>query len=247
MAKFNSINKCKYKEFDCKVKNSLKVQILDLKRFIDNPLHLYEKSKELDKVLDINEKDDSDCENCIIKMKTFLNKILEILHEFQIIKSYIEFKSNSKENGRIEFYQELFQKGIIKSVTKSREINNGSKRNKLTSYVIGNKSEFKVYIFRIQNVSENLYDYNLNVTQELNGKYISNLINDINLNFDFIDINRIILFEELVEIYREKAFDYINRKYRFTDSDANKIALYASLKRLNLFKIFIFHKDYYRL
>ena len=245
LSKLNSFNRCKYKEFDCKIKDSLKVQVLDLKRFVDNPLHFYEKINEVNKLIYASGKGDSDCENCINKMKIFLNRILDILYDFQIIKNYIKFKSKSKLNSRIEFYRQSFQNGVIIPEKMAQKIEKKQKYNKLTSYVIGVKHEFEVCIFQIQNVSEKLYDYNLNVSKEFNEKYIRNLISDINLNFDLIDLNGIILFDELVEIYKKNAFEYIKSKYKFSDSEASKIALFASLKRLNLFKIFPFLIDDY--
>jgi len=245
LSKLNSFNRCKYKEFDCKIKDSLKVQVLDLKRFVDNPLHFYEKINEVNKLIYASGKGDSDCENCINKMKIFLNRILDILYDFQIIKNYIKFKSKSKLNSRIEFYRQSFQNGVIIPEKMAQKIEKKQKFNKLTSYVIGVKHEFEVCIFQIQNVSEKLYDYNLNVSKEFNERYIRNLIADINLNFDLIDVNGIILFDELVEIYKKKAFEYIKRKYKFSDPEASKIAVYASLKRLNLFKLFPFLVDDY--
>ena len=245
LVKIGSFNNCKYNEFNCKIIDSLKVKLMDLKTFIDDPLHFYEKINEIKQLINANEIFDSDCENCLIKMKIQLNKIFEIIHNLQIIKDYIIFKTKKPSNDRIGFYQQLFQKGIIRQEKITQTFDKYHKYNKIKSYEIGEKNEFEVNIFEIQNESEKFYGYNLNLTQEFNGKYIRNLITDINLNFELIGINEIISFEELVGIYRKNAFDYLKNKYMFSDSEANKIALYASLKRLNLFKIFPFLIDDY--
>jgi Flp pilus assembly CpaF family ATPase len=243
LTKINSFDKCKYKEFECKIIDSLRYDIFDLKKFIDDPIHFYEKLNEIKNLINSDKIYDSVCESCLVKLEVHLNKIIEILHKFHIIKHYIEYKSESNLNNRTRFYQQLFQKDFIKSKKAIQKTYNFLKNKKIASYNIGNRNEYKICIFEINNESEKFYEYNLNLPQEFNGKYLKSLINDINLNFELIDINEIIQFEELLEIYSNKALEYIKHKYRISDNEAIRLALYASLRRLNLFKIFPFLID----
>ncbi|TFG21848.1 MAG: hypothetical protein EU532_14875 [Promethearchaeota archaeon] len=243
-SKIESFRKCIYKEFECKIIPSFKKKVMDLNRVIDDPIQFYEKIRELKKKLEINQLNESNCLDCLVYLKGNLDRIYEELLKFKIVQEYIKFSNLSKLNDRVEFYRQRLLMEPFQPI-KSKKFDHQESYSKISSYYIGSKKEFEINIFEVQYESEKLYEYLLNVSYEFNEKYIKNLLNDIIRNFELININEIIKLEDLIEIYTEKALNYIKGKYQLSDSILNKIALYASLKRINLFKIFPFLIDDY--
>ena len=242
--KIETFKKCIYKEFDCKIIPSLKKKVMVLNRVFDDPIQFYKKIKELIIKLEIDQLNESNCLDCLMHLKGNLDRIYESLIKFEIVQKYIKFNNLSKLNDRVEFYHQELLKEPFQSI-KSMKFDHQENYNKISSYYIGSKKEFEINIFEVHYETEKLYEYIMNVSYEFNEKYIKNLLNDINRNFELIKINEIIRLEDLIKIYREKALKYIKSKYQLSDSVANKIALYASLKRINLLKIFPFLIDDY--
>ena len=242
--KIESFKKCIYKEFDCKIIPSFKKKVADLNRFIDDPIQFYEKIRELKKKIELNKNYESNCQDCLMYLKSNLDRLYESLDKFKLVQDYKRFNDLSNLNDRIKFYsQELLYEPYHS--TESMKFEHQQKHNKISSYFIGRKKEFKINIFEIQYEFEKFYEYSLNISHEFNEKYVKNLLNDITRNFELININQIINLEDLIKIYKEKALNYIKSKYQLTDSITHKIALYASLKRINLLKIFPFLIDDY--
>ena len=72
----------------------------------------------------------------------------------------------------------------------------------------------------------------------MNNLYIEKITKDIGKNFELINIDKILSFEELIELYKNQALNYIHKKYRFSKEETEKLALLATIIRINMVKLF---------
>ena len=242
--KIASFKNCIFKEFDCKIIPSLKKIVIDLNRVIDDPVQFYETIRDLKKKIEKNNVYESNCQDCLKHLKGNLDGLYQELLKFKIVQKFQKFNNSSNLNNRVEFYCQELQKEPFQ-LKKSIKPHPRQNYNKLSTYYVGSKEEYEINIYELQYESEKFYEYSLTVSPEFNEIYLKNLLIDINRNFELININKIINLEDLIKIYRERALNYINSKYQISESITNKIALYASLKRINLYKIFPFLIDDY--
>ncbi|MFX0147020.1 MAG: ATPase, T2SS/T4P/T4SS family, partial [Candidatus Hodarchaeota archaeon] len=238
--------KCDLKTFQCKIftNDYLDFSLSD-DQYID-PIYVYNLiSAKLDNYK-INTKLESYCVRCERSLRYSLKALLKILKELKIVKEYIQFQKRIKNSTvNSNFYEKYFfsfEFGI-NELRYPKEIQRQYEENLIDEYNIGPHNLFKILIYKIPNEFEKLYNVKFAFESELEEIYHSKIINDISRNLELLNVDKIISLEDLIEIYEQKAIEYINSKYKFSKEKVKKLALLTTLQKLNIHKLFPFLVD----
>ncbi len=232
--------KCVYNDFECKQFQNLNQHLYIAEKVFDDPIALYINLKKFELNFIQKEDNDSYCTKCLNDLQSLLLNLIKILNNFKIIIEFQKDQSICKDlNSRTNFYKQLFFRNqYLKESNLIGEIEINRNIIKKEDYLIGEEKIFQVEIYDVHNEIESFYSVNFNFSNNLNKVYIEKITRDIGKNFELIKIDRILSFEELIELYKNQALNYINKKYRFSKEEAEKFALLATIVRINLFKLF---------
>lgn len=232
--------KCIYNDFKCKQFQNLNEHLYIEENLFDDPIELYIRLKKFETIFIQKELNDSYCTSCLTEIQSLLLNLIKILDNSKIIIEFKKYQPISKDlNSRSKFYKQLFFRNqYLKKPNFIREIEINKNLKKQINYLIGEEKIFQVGIYDVKNEVESFYNVVLNFSNKLNNSYIEKITKDIGKNFELINIDKILSFEELIEIYKNQALNYICKKYRFSKEDAGKLALLATIIRINMLKLF---------
>ncbi|MFX1418490.1 MAG: ATPase, T2SS/T4P/T4SS family [Promethearchaeota archaeon] len=242
----NRNQKCKYKEFRCKILPDISSEINFKDYEYYNPILIY--ANYVKRLSNLHELiiNDPICQTCYNNIEVSIEAILKILNNLQIIQKFKNYQANHEINKNYNNFYEFLFLGNLLLFNKNRnkqESNLKIKRKILNSYHIGKQEIYKVNIF------ENLYEIEKNYKVDFFYKgepeedYFENIIKDIYNNIEIADFDNFIPLENLIKIYKEEALKQLNSKYKFSKSVNKKIGFLTALKKLNLDKLFPFLID----
>ncbi|MCJ7648905.1 MAG: Flp pilus assembly complex ATPase component TadA [Candidatus Lokiarchaeota archaeon] len=232
--------KCIYKDFKCKQIHNLNEHLYIAENVFDDPIELYIRLIKFETIFIQKELNDSHCTSCLADLQSLLLNLINILDNSKIIIEFKKYHSLSKDlASRSMFYKQLFFKNqYSKKTNLIREIEINKNLKKQINYLIGEEKIFQVEIYDVKNEVESFYNVVINISNKLNNTYIEKITKDIGKNFELINIDKILSFEELIDIYKNQALNYIYQKYRFSKEEAEKLALLATIIRINMLKLF---------
>ncbi|MBY9002908.1 MAG: type II/IV secretion system ATPase subunit [Candidatus Lokiarchaeota archaeon] len=232
--------KCIYNDFKCKQFQNLNEHLYIEENAFDDPIELYIRLKKFDSIFIQKEFNDSHCTRCLADIHSLLLNLIQNLDNYKIIIEFKKYHPISYDlNSRSKFYKQLFFRNqYLKESKLNREIEINKNINKQITYLIGEEQIFQVAIYEVKNEVESFYNVTFNFSDKLNNNYIDKIIKDIGKNFELINVDKILAFEELIELYKNQALNYIYKKYRFSKEEANKLALLATVIRINMLKLF---------
>jgi len=232
--------KCIYNDFKCKQFHNLNDYLYIEENLFDDPIELYIRLKKFETIFIQKELNDTYCKSCLTEIQSLLFKLIKILDNSKIIIEFKKYQFIIKDlNSRSKFYKQLFFRNQYeKKPNLNRQIEINKNLKKQTNYIIGEEKLFQVGIYEVKNEVESLYEVILNFSNKLNNIYIEKVTKDVGKTFELINIDKILSFEELIERYKNQALNYILQKYRFSKEDAEKLALLATIIRINLLKLF---------
>ena len=235
---------CKFKDFECKIFPNYRSNLRDGKELFYNPILFYNFIQNKLKFINEIEKKhlfDVLCQNCFIFIKKSIERILNLMSRLKIIQEFNEFKNiykNSRESS--SFYEYILDKNYLwtKKKLNFKAINLGQNLEVVEIYYIGKYELFQVSIFNILDESEKRYEVNLYFESESEKLYFNMVIEDLLRKLSIAKLDKIIIIEDLIKIYRKESLKLLNSTFNFSDSQKNKIAYYLSLRKLNLEKLF---------
>jgi len=233
--------KCKYREFNCKIK-ALHAKFLSFSNdLILNPLYIFNFISEKINELKDHEFFNIECQNCSKKVLVLLKGLLNVLNELKIVQNYKRFlKSSSNSKDLNKFYEEFFFKKSLfleekKSFDKAVIVPTVDLFEK---YKMGDNQIFQISIYNIANEYEKKYTVQYSFESVVDENYFIKVVQDVKNNLKILDINKIAPLENLISIYKKEALIYIESKYKFPLTERERIAYIAALFKLNLEKIF---------
>jgi len=233
--------KCPYKDFECKIFPNLSNIFSINTTELYNPIILYNLLTNLNK--DIKEETiiDSLCRDCSKYIKTSLKNALKVLEEQKMILAFNKFKIDNKNYHHLsDFYKLLLNKSEM-YLENIQQLDLSFKQEKdslIESYKVGPYDLYDVLIFSVSNEYEKRYVIKTKFDIKFEDLYFTKIINDVEKNLEFVKIDQIIPLEALLKVYKNEAVNYIDSKYKFSLNEKKKIAFLASLKRINLEKLF---------
>ncbi len=232
------IKTCPFSEFICDFRSNFQEILNEMRERYLNPLIVYTNLNQMIcKVELINRKNEL-CQNCIKESHHNLLSVLELFQNLEIIKMYKHFKG-LKHTARdyIEFYISLY---FGKSLNQNTNKNYDDLLNKflLEEYKIGKSQAFKVEIYSLSNRYEKNYIIDYAITSELERDYILRIIDDVVSNLKILGIVDILPLESLIKRYQQEALLYLKSKYKLSLNDKEKIAFISTLTKINLERIF---------
>ncbi|MHA1190719.1 MAG: ATPase, T2SS/T4P/T4SS family [Promethearchaeota archaeon] len=232
--------KCIYNDFKCKQFQNLNEHLYIAENVFDDPIELYLRLKKFETIFIQKELNDSDCTSCLADIQSLLLNLIKILDSSKIIVEFKKYHSISKDlNSRSKFYKQLFFKNqYSKKPNLIRKVEINKNLKKQINYLIGEEKIFQVGIYDVKNEVESFYNVDFNFPNKLNNIYIEKITKDVGKNFELINIDKILSFEKLIEIYKNQALNYIYKKYSFSKDEAEKLALLATIIRINMLKLF---------
>jgi len=235
--------KCIYNDFKCKQFQNLNEYLYIAEYVFDDPIELYLRLKKFESLFIQKELNDSTCTSCLSDIQSLLLNLIKILENLKIIVEFKKYHSINKNlNSRSKFYKQLFFKNqYSKKPNLIREVEINKNLKKQINYLIGEEKIFQVGIYDVKNEVESFYNVDFNFPSKLNNLYIEKItkdVGDVGKNFELINIDKILSFEKLIEIYKNQALNYIYKKYSFSKEEAEKLALLATIIRINMLKLF---------
>ncbi len=233
--------KCKYKEFKCKVLPNIS-SLYQIKGNEDlNPIFIH---KIYDKGLSNSEKvniNNPICQECNNSIKTIIKNLLKELNNLAIIQKFRSFQQDEafyKKNR--SFYEQIFlESSLISNDLQDIQVRRVIKDKKLLDkYNIGNSDIFKVFIIENEYEIEKNYSVEFFYRGESQEFYMEEIIQDICHNITIIELTQIIPIEQLIEFYERESSKFLKSKYDFSDSVSQKIGFLAAIKKINLDKLF---------
>ncbi|MFX1241674.1 MAG: ATPase, T2SS/T4P/T4SS family [Promethearchaeota archaeon] len=235
------MQKCKYKEFKCKVLPSISsiYQIKD-NEYLD-PIfifNIYDKGlSDLEKV----DNNDPICHKCSITIAIIIKNLFKEMANLSIIQKFRSFQQDDAFSKKYRSFYEYFFSGssiILNNLQDNQEKNLSKDKKLLDKYNLGNSEIFKVFIIENEYEIEKSYRiefFYAGLSQEF---YLEKIIQDICDNISIIELTEIIPIEQLIEFYERESLKVIKSKYNFSDSVSQKIGFLAAIKKLNLDKLF---------
>jgi len=233
--------KCPYKDFECKIFPNLSTLFSINTIELYNPILLNNLLIKLNKVIKEEDIIDSICRNCSKYIKTSFKYVLEVLEEQKIISAHRKFRIDNKNSQNLsDFYKLIFCKSDM-YLENDQQLDFPIKKEKdslIESYTVGTHDLFEVLIFHVSNEHERRYVIKTKFDLKFEDLYFTKIINDVEQNLEFVKIDQIVPLESLLKVYKNEALTYIDSKYKFSLIEKKKIAFLASLKRINLEKLF---------
>jgi type IV secretory pathway ATPase VirB11/archaellum biosynthesis ATPase len=233
--------KCKYKEFTCKIFPNIPslYNIKDIE-FL-NPILIYNiYSKGLSKLIKENN-NDSICQECCNSIQTSVKYLLRTFDDLKIIQKFKEYKKDIKTyKNYSNFYEYLLSKPSLRIDT-FQEIPDKIliiDKQILDTYTLGNPDIYRVLIFEDGNEIEKHYRVQFFFSEKKRENYLEKIIQDICNNIEIIELDHVVPLEELIEFYERESLKILNSKYKFSNSVSKKIGFLTAIQKLNLEKLF---------
>jgi flagellar protein FlaI len=234
--------RCNFKDFKCKLNLTEKGLFQFSSGFYFNPLLLYDEIHcRLDYLKSIEIPLDIICENCLDKLKNEYCSLFSILNDLTLFQEYqIYKKSNEKSNNASKFYELLLFNYISNNKRKDSPIHNEIDSNDrvIDSYTVGKYNVFQILIFQVNKEPEKKYIIKLSFDSTSERTFFRKTVDMVFRNLKTFEFDDIIPLEELIKIYKDESERIVNSNYSFTTTEKNTISYYASLKKLNIEKLF---------
>jgi len=181
------------------------------------------------------------CQKCYTYIENSEKYILKILENLNIIKDFKSFQNNKTIAYKfINFYEYTFSKfAYLKEPTQIYgNFYTKENLNFLSEYRIGEDNIFQIQIYNTPCEYERRYSVKFYIKEIENIDYFEKIVNDLIQNIEIKEFNQIIPLETLIEIYKDEILKKLNLKYKFSKIVKRRIAYLATLKKLNLDKLF---------
>ncbi|MFX1287004.1 MAG: ATPase, T2SS/T4P/T4SS family [Promethearchaeota archaeon] len=234
-------NNCIYHEFNCKVESINDIFRSLNETIILDPISVFNFIYEKKEALTTHKNSTVECQVCFKKISYLFEVLLVILNKFKIIKLYKDFLKNPNHSkDKISFYKKNIFALPLDS-KKNQEIDKNSwipPDDLFESYYTGENQIFHVSIFRVSGEYEKKYLVHYAFESMVDEEYFKTVVNDAKNNLEQIEFNELVPLEKLLEIYKEKASQYLDLKYKLSHKEKEKAAYITALLKLNLKKIF---------
>ncbi|MFX1313486.1 MAG: ATPase, T2SS/T4P/T4SS family, partial [Promethearchaeota archaeon] len=233
--------KCKYGEFKCKFFPSFSStsKIQNFKYYdpiLVYRLHLKREVRSENKTIF-----DPKCRKCYMYIKNSEEYILTLLENLKIIKDFIAFQNNKTFAYKFSnFYEYIFSNfTLLKENPKLYgDSFSNENLNLLSEYRIGENDIFQIQIYRTPFENEKRYYVKFYSKKNENSDYYEKIIYNLIQNIEIKEFNQIIPLETLIEIYKDEILKNLTLRYKFSKFVKGRIAYLATLKKLNLDKLF---------
>ena len=217
--------------------------LFDIKS-IFNPFELYVHSLEqVSKIAKLKEVKNASCWDCRNMLIACFREIINTLNKFKIVKDYKVFAKKTETIDYTFFIKVLFAINIgLPKPEDVRRIAFPKKKIKddklLEKYLIGENELFQIMIHDVVNQAEKIYNIGLSFRSKEEETFYKKVVNDVTNHLREFKLEEIISFEDLMEEYMKEATFYLKSKYKFTPEEQRKISILATLKSINLAKLF---------
>ncbi|MFX1399010.1 MAG: ATPase, T2SS/T4P/T4SS family [Promethearchaeota archaeon] len=223
--------KCCYKSFKCKVFPAIKH--ISKKDFID-PIFVFCYIKEKLAIIQDSNIRDLNCITCTTQIRKLLQILLKSINELELIKNIVLNKSDDMNLDN--FYENFFSTNLTSDNNGKKRIEKKSNKKIMDRYTL---LIYNIKIFEYNKDPEKKYKIKLFYNSKAEEDFIIKIIEDVLKNISHIKVQSIVKFVDLIEIYKKKANNYINQRYKKLSSEKiEKIALLASLKKIKFEKLF---------
>ncbi len=233
--------KCNYGEFKCKFFPSFSstYKIQDFEYY--DPILVYRLLIKRDIRSENNIIFDPICQKCYKYIKNSEKYVLKLFENLNVIKDFKAFQNNKTFAHKFtNFYEYIFSKfAYLKE--KTHTYGNfclNENLSLLSEYRIGEDDVFQIQIYRTPFEYEKRYFVKFYSKENENTDYSEKIINDLIQNIEVKEFNQIIPLETLIEIYKDEILKNLNLKYKFSKIVKRRITYLATLKKLNLDKLF---------
>ena len=233
--------KCKYKEFSCKIlPNFPSLKKINDSEYYD-PIIIYNfiiKRYEMFKHKKIH---DSICQGCFDYYDNLERSLIRLFSRLEIIGKLKNWQNNDIKIQKSEFIYDLLFSGSLFLTKNNRNNKNNTLKEDwelLHSYRTGEYNIFHVHIYMLSYENEKRYTVKSFFNGKENEDYFENVIQDTLQNLEIDEFDKLIPLESLLEIYKIASTKYLNSKFKFSKVIRNKIGIIAALKKLNFNKLF---------
>lgn len=234
------IKDCVYNEFGCKF--LLKTEFIDNLDYKD-PLQLYTSvTKELS-LVEASNLLDSNCIECIKRIKGILTKMVDLLNNIQIISDFKKFNAQNNSIFKpLKFYESLLTNTFLTEKNGNRnknllEIRRGG--DIIDVYEVGKDHLFQIILYNVQEEFEKKYTTDLFFETNTDKSLFVRIIHDCMKNMAPIKFTQIVPLERLIKIYKKEILMLLNNKFNLlSNKEKRKIAFFVALKRLKIDKLF---------
>ncbi len=228
-------NKCRFEEFKC----GFSTNFAELHRIKESdyydPLQVYKVISELDLNFNKIELNNLICRNCKVYLEKLTKNILTIFNNLRVIQYFKDY-----HNKDVNFYTHFLSKIVYDDncIHEFQEYNSKESEPLLKTYKIGKYDSFQVNIYQRSFENEKFYKINMFFEEDKEKDYIEKIINNIELNIEGAEFDRIIPLETLINLYKDKSIELLNSKFNLPELEIKRIGFLASLKKLHLDKLF---------
>ncbi|MFW9818814.1 MAG: ATPase, T2SS/T4P/T4SS family [Candidatus Thorarchaeota archaeon] len=232
--------KCKYREFKCKVLPTISSLYQIKANEYLNPIfihNIYDKGiSSLEKVK-IN---DPICEECHNSIEIIIKNLLKEMNKLSIIQKFRNFQQEEVLKKNRSFYEHFFSGSslILNDLQEIQEKKVSKDKKLLDKYYLGKSGIFKVFIIENEYEIEKSYRVEFFYSGESQEFYLEKIIQDICDKITIKELTQIIPIEKLIEFYESESLKILKSKYDFSDSIGQKISFLAAIKKINLDKLF---------
>lgn len=227
--------KCSFEEFRCNhFHNFSRVYRIREFEYYD-PIFIYKTFLEVNSDFKKTELKNPICQKCQNYVENLLEDLLKIFNNLELIK---EFKSFKNKNSN--FYEFLLATpfDLPNKTQEYRKLPLKENYVLLATYNIGNYESFQTWIHQLPCENEKLYSIKLILEEDDEEDYFNRIINDIVLNVEVTEFERIIPLEKLIDLYKDESIELLKSKYKLSEHTLEKYGFIAALKKLYLYKIF---------
>jgi len=233
--------KCKYKEFSCKIlPNFPSLKKINDSEYYD-PIIVYNFIINRYEMFKNKKIDDPICQNCSDYYGNLERSLIKLFSSLKIIGKLKNWQNNDIETQKSVFFNEIIFSGSSFQTKKNIKIKNialSEDWELLHSYKTGEYNIFHVHIYKLSYENEKRYTVKFFFNGKENEDYFRHVIQDTLQNLEIDEFDKLIPLESLVEIYKRESIKYIDSKFKFSKSLRNKIGIIAVLKKLNFNKLF---------
>ena len=227
--------KCSFEEFKCNLFKNLSIikRIRDFEYY--DPIFIYKtivKVKSNFKKIDLK---NPLCQQCQKYVENLLKNLFQIFNNLRIIKEFRNFKK--KDRNFYEYFLSI-PFNLPNKTIEYRKISTKVNYTLLATYNIENYESFQAWIYQLPFENEKLYSIKLLFEEKGEEDFFNRIINDIVLNVEVTEFERIVPLDKLIDLYKNEASELLRSKYRLSGSISEVYGFLVALKKLYLFKIF---------
>jgi len=227
--------KCSFEEFRCNLFHNFS-RVYRIREFeYYDPIFIYKTFLKVNSDFKETELKNPVCQKCQNYVENLLEDLLKIFNNLELIKEFKIFKNKNSN-----FYEFLLASpfDLPNKTQEYRKLPPKENYLLLATYNIGNYENFQIWIHQLPCENEKLYSIKLILEEDEDEDYFNRIINDIVLNVEVTEFERIIPLEKLIDLYKDESIELLKSKYRLSEHTLEKYGFIAALKKLYLYKIF---------